>query len=35
MSGIIAGGGLPEGPWWKRLLQMLRNVIFPGRGGKM
>jgi hypothetical protein len=35
MTGIIAGGGLPEGKWWQRLLAMLRQMTFPGRGGKM
>jgi hypothetical protein len=35
VSGIIAGGGLPEGKGWRRWLAMLRQMLFPGRGGKM
>jgi hypothetical protein len=35
MSGIIAGGGLPEGKGWRRWLAMLLQTLFPGRRGRL
>lgn len=33
MSGIISGGGVPEGKGWRLWLKMLLRAVFPGRGG--
>jgi hypothetical protein len=35
VSGIIAGGGLPEGKGWRRWLKMMLRAVFPGRGGQV
>ncbi len=37
MTGIIAGGGLPEGTGWRRWLKMLLRALFPNSkpGGRV
>jgi len=34
MSGIIHGGGMPEGKGWRLWLRMLLRAAFPWRGGR-
>jgi len=35
VTGIIAGGGIPEGKGWKAWLKRALRLIFPGTGGRM
>lgn len=34
MSGIVAGGGMPEGKGWLRWLKWAWRMIFPGRSSR-